>query len=176
MGLGFNNPLLSPITEEIQGIYGSEQAWAAPFLANVFQSNTSQPNIVAIELQRTGDLEDTDGGTFSIGEVAQEFAQVLHAPHLDQYPKGYGRWTTLMDGMRVNGKTVSMKSSMGKVPSGKVVALLDTGNPLLQLTDPMRTAIFSGVPNAVFDNSSDTWIVPCNTTTIVEFEFGYVDQ
>jgi saccharopepsin len=176
MGLGFDDPLVSPINDKIKSLYGSEQPWAASVLANIFQQNTSQPDIVALQLQRTGDLEDTDGGTFSIGEVEQEFASVLNSPNLAQYPPGNGRWTTLMDGMRVDGKSVSIKSSMKGVPSGKVVTLLDTGNPSLQLTQSMQDAIFSGIKGAVVDPSSGTWIVPCNITTIVEFEFRYVDN
>jgi saccharopepsin len=176
MGLGFNDPISSPINGKVKKLYGSEQPWAASVLANIFQQNTSQPDLIALELQRTVDLEDTDGGMFTIGEVVQEFAAVLNAPKLSQYPPGKGRWSTLMGGMRVNGRAVSLKSSIKGVPGGKVVALLDTGNPTLQVTKSMQDAIFSGISGAVVDSSSGTWIIPCNITTIVEFEFGCVDD
>ena len=172
MGLGFDNPMLSPINDKIQSIYGSEQAWAASVLANIFQQNPSQPNTIALELQRTGDLEDTDGGTFNIGDVEQEFSAVLNSPKLNQNPPGAGRWTTLLDGMKVNGKSVNIpQSSTQGVPSGNLVTLLDTGNPSLQLTSDMRDAIFSGISGAAQDPSG-TWAVACDTTTIVEFDFG----
>jgi len=171
MGLGFDNPMLSPINDKIQTIYGSEQAWAASVLANIFQQNPSQPNTIALELQRTGDLEDTDGGTFNIGDVEQEFSAVLNSPKLNQNPPGAGRWTTLLDGMKVDGKSVNIQSSMQNVPAGKAVTLLDTGNPYLQLTSDMRDAIFSGVSGAVQDPTG-AWAVPCDMTTMVEFEFG----
>jgi saccharopepsin len=175
MGLGFDSPLLSPINDKITTLYGSEQSWAASVLANIFLQIPSAPNIVALELQRTGDLEDTDGGTFTIGEVELEFVAVQNSPQLNQYPPGNGRWTTLLDGMKVDGKDVSITSSMKDVPSGKSVTLLDTGNPSLQITKEMRDAIFSGISGAAIDPSG-TWIVPCEITTIVEFLFRYVDD
>jgi saccharopepsin len=174
LGLGFDDPLLSRINGKVQSIYGSEQSWAASVLANIFQQHPSQPNIVTLELQRTVDLEDTDGGVFTIGEIDQEFAAVLNSPKLDQYPPGEGRWTALMDGMRVDGKSVALTSSRNGVPSGSVITLLDTGNPTLTITESMRDAIYSGIAGAVFESSTDRWFVPCNVTTIVEFGFRYI--
>jgi saccharopepsin len=174
LGLGFNDPSLSPINGAVQSIYGSEQSWAASVLANIFHQQPSKPNIVALELQRTVDLEDTEGGSFTIGEIDQDSAAVLNAPKLNQYPPGEGRWTTLMDGMRVDGKSVVLESPSKGVPSGSVITLLDTGNPSLTITKSMRDAIYSSIPGAAFDSASKVWVVPCNVTTIVEFGFRYI--
>jgi saccharopepsin len=122
------------------------------------------------------DLEDTDGGLFTIGEIDEEFAAVLNAPKLDQYPPGEGRWTTLMDGMSVDGKSVALNSSSNDVPSGSVITLLDSGNPTLTVTKSMRDAIYSGISDAVYSSSLDLWFVPCSATTIVEFGFRYIDN
>ena len=175
LGLGFNDPLASPMTRKIFSIYGPTADWGDSLLANIFEQNPSGPNLIALDLQRTVDLEETDGGSFTIGEVLDKYAAVLNAPKLPQYPPGRGRWTTLLDSLKVDGKALDLESKVEGTPSGKIVALLDTGNPTAEIPSKLFNDIYSAIPGAVYENGSQSWVVPCKTTSIVEFEFGCAD-
>ncbi|KAJ3527938.1 hypothetical protein NMY22_g9596 [Coprinellus aureogranulatus] len=144
----------------------------------VLLQHPDEPNYLAIDLARTHDWEDTDGGSFGIGEVEEKYAGVLNAPKLPQYPKGGSRWTVLLEGITVNGSPVELQSTIPGVPSGRMQALLDTGDPAALMPPFLRDAIYSKIPGAVFWDQEDgerAWIVPCNTTANVVFTFGGED-
>lgn len=179
LGLSFNVDQASPINAAIKGNYGDGATWGHSVLHNIFDQHPDQPNYLAIDLARTHDWEDTDGGSFGIGEVEQKYASVLNAPKLPQHPKGGSRWTVLLDGVKVDGSSVALQSSIAGVPAGRMQALLDTGDPTAMMPSFLRDAIYSSIPGAVFWDTEDgerVWIVPCNTTTNVVFTFGYVTE
>lgn len=55
---------------------------------------------------------------------------------------------------------------------GKSVAALDTGTPTSAFSTKVVNAIYGKVPGAVNDVNGSGWLLPCNTTTIVELSFG----
>lgn len=176
LGLSFNVRRSSPINHAIQSLYGEGATWGHSVLQNIFDQHPDQPNYIAIDLARTHDWEDTDGGSFGIGEVEEKYAAVLNTPKLPQFPKGGPRWTVLLEGIKVNGSPIELKSRISGVPAGRMQALLDTGDPNAIMPTFLRNAIYSNIPGAIFWDTEDgdrIWIVPCNSTANVVLTFGY---
>ncbi|KAF5325311.1 hypothetical protein D9619_009569 [Psilocybe cf. subviscida] len=178
LGLSFDHALASPINAHVQQVYGEDATWGRSVLRNIFEQHPTEPNFIAMDLTRTGDLEDTAGGSFTIGEYEQEdYAQAVEgAPVLPQFPVGGNRWTVLLDGIYVDQVPIELKSAVSDVPGGKVQALLDTGDPTAIVPVALMDAIYSKVPGAIqyTDGTAHIWILPCNTTTNVELVFGGV--
>ena len=174
LGLSFDFSTASPINRKIKSLYGANATWGNSVLKNIFAQNASQPNFIAIDLTRTGDLEDTDGGSLLIGEYDDKYAAVAAKPKLPQSPKGGDRWTILLEGISVGGKAVPVRSSIAGVPLGSAQALLDTGDPTSVFPVAIYDAIYSGVPGALkyTDTTGPIWLLPCNTTTEVVLQFG----
>lgn len=178
LGLSFDRAVASPINALIQQTYGEDATWGHSVLRNIFDQHPTEPNFIAVALSRTGDLEDTAGGSFTIGEYDEEDrAQAVEGvPVLPQFPVGGNRWTVLMDGVYVDQVPIELNSTMDDVPAGKVQALLDTGDPTAILPIALMDAIYSKIPGALqyTDGTTHLWVLPCNTTTDVELVFGYV--
>jgi saccharopepsin len=172
LGLGFNGTQASNIDRKIRTTYGATATWGQPFLTNVFAQNTSSPNFIAIDLARTDDLEDTSGGSFDIGEYDSRYVAIQEAPKLPQFPAGSDSWQTLLDGIQVNGKDITMTSGVRGAPNGKAVAALDTGTPTSAFTTKVVNQIYGSVTGAVFISNDYGWALPCNATPDVEFSFG----
>jgi saccharopepsin len=146
--------------------------WAASPLKNILDSDPGRPNFVAIDLARTDDLEGTTGGSFAIGEYDEQWRDIANATKLTQFPKGADRWTTVLGGILVDGNRVNVTGRL--VRGGGIATLLDTGDPSGVLPERIRDGIYSRIPGAVsiVQRNAKSWIVPCNSTAIVEFEFG----
>ena len=173
-GLSFDFVTSSRITAAVKARYGNSTTWGQSVLHNIFDQHPNQPNFVSLYLSRTDDLEDTQGGSFFIGEYDPKFADVARSPKLPQYPDGGDRWTTLLEGIYVGGKAISITSSIRGVPAGHAQAMLDTGDPTANFPTAIWNAIYSLIPGAAkyADTTGMVWIIPCNTTTIVELAFG----
>lgn len=178
LGLSFDYAQASPINTQIQQIYGADASWGRSVLRNIFEQNPTQPNFIALDLTRTDDLEDTAGGSFTISEYEDDdYAQAVEgAPVLPQFPVGGTRWTVLLDGLYVDQVPVELNSAINEVPAGKLQTLLDSGDPTATVPIAFMDAIYSKIPGAVqyTDGATHLWMLPCNTTTDVEFVFGYV--
>lgn len=176
LGLSFDLVTASPINAAIINRYGPSATWGASVLRNIFNAYPSQPNVIALRLARTDDLEDTKGGSFTIGEYQSNYSAITQAPKLHQYPKGGDRWTILLEGIYVAGTPATVTSGITGVPTGRAQTMLDSGDPFSTFTPVIWDGIYSRIPGAAkyTDNDGPVWFVPCNTTTIVEFGFGYV--
>ncbi|KAJ2925291.1 hypothetical protein H1R20_g11803, partial [Candolleomyces eurysporus] len=176
LGLGFNSVIVSPINQAVKGQWGQNATLGSTVLTNIFsQDGRNESNFIALDLSRTDDLEDTDGGSFSIGEYAEPWKAVAQAPKLYQYPQGGYRWTTLLDGITVGGTPLSLSSLLRGVPEGRLIAFIDTGDSAAVLQRNLQNDLYSYIPGAATFSQGDSrvWIIPCNTTTIVEFTFGF---
>ncbi|PPR03434.1 hypothetical protein CVT26_007901 [Gymnopilus dilepis] len=139
--------------------------------------------MIALLLARTDDLEGTDGGSFTIGEYLPQYASVATQKKLPQFPKGYSRWTVLMDGVYVDGAALNLPSVNPNVPYGQAQTLLDTGNPTAELPVKLFNDIYSRIPgsalytgrSALYTGSQGSfWVIPCDTVTNLEFSFAGV--
>ena len=141
LGLSFDVGTSSPITAGVKEKYGSAATWGQSVLHNIFDQHPTAPNFMGVSLSRTDDLEDTSGGSFSIGEYDPTFAAIATEPQLPQFPVGGDRWTTLLEGIIVGGRSIPVTSTMDNVPAGHGVALLDTGDPAAMFP----TAVWDGI-------------------------------
>ncbi|PPR06744.1 hypothetical protein CVT24_013051 [Panaeolus cyanescens] len=181
-GLSFELGAASPINDKIKTLYGADATWGKSVLQNIFDANPTQPNLISLQLGRTGDLEGTGGGEFLIGEYNANYTdQVGNATKLDQYPVGGNRWTTLVDGIWVDDQEltytyVSTVPLGPGIPANATVALLDTGDPTGLFPSAIADAIFSRIPGAVpyIENGQKMYVLPCNTTTDLEISIGGV--
>ena len=80
----------------------------------------------------------------------------------------------MLDGITVGGENITLTSVIPGVPQGSLVALLDTGDPTALFSTKVQRTIYEKIPGAVsyVRGNERVWLVPCNTTTIVEFTFG----
>ena len=154
---------------------GSERHVGKLRAENIFsQDGLNGTNFIALDLARTDDLEDVNGGSFSIGEYAEPWKAVAQAPKLYQYPRGGYRWTTLLEGITVGGTPLNLSSQFRDAPEGRLVSFFDTGVSYTDVPSNVRNQLYSLIPGAVTFTVPEErlWILPCNTTTIVEFIFG----
>src|SRR5258708_33066556 len=95
----------SDINDGVKFKYGNSSTWGQSVLHNIFDQRHNEPNFVALSLSRTDDYEDTKGGSFSIGEYNSNYSAVSKEPQLAQFPEGGDRWTTLLEGIFVGGRS-----------------------------------------------------------------------
>ncbi|PPR00386.1 hypothetical protein CVT26_009667 [Gymnopilus dilepis] len=176
MGLSFDLRTSSPIQEKIFETQGQSATWGRSVLKNIFTQNPTEPNMIALLLARTDDLEGTDGGSFTIGEYLPQYASVATQKKLAQFPKGYSRWTVLMDGVYVDDAALNLPSVNPNVPYGQAQTLLDTGNPTAELPVKLLNDIYSRIPGSASysGGQGNFWVVPCDTVTNLEFSFAGV--
>jgi hypothetical protein len=83
-----------------------------------------------------------------------------------------------MDGMTVGGVNIPLPLSQAGALPGKLVVTMDTGTPTALVSPQWADAVYSTIPGAqvqfVEARGDKTWTIPCNTTTIVALEFGFV--
>ena len=170
MGMAFD---VASIYGTVQQAWGDEVADAlarSPMTA-LFAQNPSLPDNFDVQLGRSTELHDIAEGTFLISSHAAGFESVTSAPKLPRVAPEH--WGIVLDAMLVNGRSFAFNQSrIQGVPSGKVVAVLDTGYSFPPLPPPAVDAIYGEIPGAVYDQISASWLVPCNSSTNVSFVFG----
>lgn len=164
----------SKILSAVNDAYDDSILGESP-LGNIFHQNKSLPNFITIMLGRSGDLDDTTDGMFTISEYIDGYENIEQTPKLARYDGGgSSRWSILLDSITVNGEKVALNSSTDGVPKGKSITVLDTGATQAQVPRFIVDAIYSSFPDAVYSEESDLWAVPCNASADVRFTFGYV--
>ncbi|KDQ56724.1 hypothetical protein JAAARDRAFT_36213 [Jaapia argillacea MUCL 33604] len=145
------------------------------FLDNAFMMYPEEPNYITFLLSRDPVSGITSGGTFTIGEVATEFAAITKTPQRKVLSTSeIPRWATTMDGMIVNGKKYSGHSKFNStfVGAGQTITVLDSGTSEALFPRFYADAIYKGLPGAVFNESQQAYNVPCDTKVNVSFVFG----
>ncbi|CCO28110.1 hypothetical protein BN14_02102 [Rhizoctonia solani AG-1 IB] len=72
------------------------------------------------------------------------------------------RWSVLIDGYDTTGAiTHTLSSVVPGVPSGKAVALLDSGTSYSYASEEFCKNIYSTIPGAKFSSTLGQWVVPC---------------
>lgn len=177
LGLAFD--LGSTVFVETLEAFGRGNNQGLGFLSRVFAQNPDAPNIFTVLLGRSYDEDGPEEGAFTIGEYVPGFERVANQTKLLRTPAQTvnitttPHWSVLLDGMSVNGKRFHFNtSSVEEAKPGQQVVILDTGFTFSQIPPAAVDFIYSSIPGAVFNHTSGLWVVPCENTTSLVFEFG----
>lgn len=174
LGLSFDDVRASRINNYVMSVTDGRSTAGRSFWSNIFAQEPDLPNFLALDLARTLNMEDISGGSFYVGEYAARWSAVKDAPKLPRYPAQGSRWTTLLEGISLDGRNLSLSSQLEGTPRESMVALIDTGDPRTHLPSELINQIYSRIPGAALygDEEDAFWIVPCNTTAALSFYFG----
>lgn len=177
--LGLSFDLGSTVFIETVEHFGRGNTQGLSFLSRVFAQDPSAPNMFTALLGRSYDEDGPEEGAFTIGEYVRGLEEVGRQTKLYRTPAqtvnitDTPRWSVVMDGMTVNGKRFAFnQSNVAEVDPGKQVVVLDTGFTFSQIPPAAVDFIYSSIPGAQFNTTSGLWVVPCENTTDVSFEFG----
>ena len=176
MGLGFTS--LSGIDAVVSKTGSSS---GRSLLYNLFNDNLKEPNFIAFSLQRSMDPASDVQGTFLIGELDPNYAEVNQTLPIPTFPvSSPTRWNILIEAILLgNGDVIPMSSTVPNAPSNRAVALLDSGTSyrcaciLPQLESWFRAshsyappevceAIYQNVTGALQDPQTGLWSIPCD--------------
>jgi len=159
LGLGFTS--LSTIDSLVNKTGSSS---GRSLLYNLFLDNPNEPNFIAFSLQRSSDPTADVQGTFLIGEVDSEYAEVNQTSPIPTFPvSNPTRWTILMDAILVGNSAISLTTSVPSAPSNRAVALLDSGTSYSYAPPEVCNAIYGNIDGAQLDLQSSLWLIPCKT-------------
>ncbi|OJT08990.1 Aspartic protease [Trametes pubescens] len=128
------------------------------------------------------ELGVTNGGTFTISELVTEYASITSAPHM--VPVSDFGWATHLDGMSINGQFMDGHSGLtdfgpkfrGGLPSGKTIAVVDSGSSFMTGPPAYVDAVYKDVPGAIPTNDTNGagpgYIIPCDTKMNLTLHFG----
>lgn len=151
-------------------------------LFRIFEASKPSQNYITILLDRKGDPDDDFAGQLTIGELVPGFTNVTSQPKLtikdvptltdaDQH------WAVFTDVHGVigpDGEAIAIKSIVPRAPSGKLVAVIDSGFSLPQVPRAMSDAIYGRVQGAKYDEDEELWTLPCDQELNITFKFGGV--
>ncbi|KIY49197.1 acid protease, partial [Fistulina hepatica ATCC 64428] len=159
LGLGFTS--LSQIDSVVNATNSNA---GRSFLYNLFKDNPSEPNFIAISLQRSTDDENEVQGTFSIGEYDENYTDVKNQDPISTWPvDSPSRWNVILDALLFgNGSAVLPTTTVPDVPSNRAVVLLDSGTSYTYAPTEICKAIYGDIDGASYDASLGQWIVPCD--------------
>lgn len=82
-------------------------------------------------------------------------------------------WSVLLDEIvGPDGKSIEVDSIVDDVPDNKLVAVLDTGFTLPQVSRYISDAIYGRVQGAEYDKKNGWWLVPCAQELNISFTFA----
>ncbi|KAG9079591.1 hypothetical protein FRC06_007636 [Ceratobasidium sp. 370] len=175
-GLSFDT--LSDINNAVYNATGD--TWGRSLMSNIFLADPSTPNHVAFFLDRTGDLNDTDTGSFDVGTYAAGYEAVANEPKHTVFTglsNAVVQWNVLLTGLTIGGKAHKLESGIqveGKIvntpPAGSLSALFDTGTSAAQIPAEAFKALYE-LLGGVLINGTSLYAVPCMAQTNVEFTF-----
>ncbi|EUC66458.1 eukaryotic aspartyl protease [Rhizoctonia solani AG-3 Rhs1AP] len=160
LGLGLNS--LSTVDHLVNNTGNS---WGRTLLYNIFAQSPKMPNYIAFLLQRSeNNLDAATEGSFTIGELEPEYEPKISATEaIPIWPTvNPTRWSVLLDSYDTTGAAShTLSSTVSGVPSGKAVALLDSGTTYSYASEEFCKNIYASIPGATFSSALGQWVVPC---------------
>ncbi|EJT97814.1 acid protease [Dacryopinax primogenitus] len=153
-------------------------------LDRIFQENTSAPNFISFTLGREDDATSsaTPTSVFTVGDLIPGYENISSMPKLDVINaptavQAAQHFTILVDGFSVGGQAVNFPQSVVPgTPSGKLVAVLDSGFTFPQVVPAIANAMYQNIPGAVLnqnlEGAGEFFVVPCGTEIDAIFQFG----
>ncbi|KAI0325498.1 hypothetical protein GY45DRAFT_1260736, partial [Cubamyces sp. BRFM 1775] len=189
--IGLAGAVGSEIYKELKNTSWEDNA--APVLYNLFEHEPDLPNYTTFLMGRN-EIGVSDGGVLTVSEVLSNMTDILDAPLITSPIPG--QWTTVVDGVYVNGDLLTGHSNFTKVyeqhfnmtiADGATIATFDTGTATRRvliwdfsvLAPPEYVhAIYGRVPGAALNQQFSTsfnrvvYDVPCNTKLNISFSIG----
>ncbi|CAE6440597.1 unnamed protein product [Rhizoctonia solani] len=160
LGLGLNS--LSTVDRLVNS---TSSSWGRTLLYNIFSQSPETPNFIAFLLQRSEHgLDAATEGSFTIGELESEYESAISATEvIPTWPAiNPSRWSVLIDSYDTTGAVLhTLSSTVSGVPSGKAVALLDSGTSYSYASEEFCKNVYSSIPGATFSSAIGQWVVPC---------------
>lgn len=174
LGLGLDR-IHSSIDTTVKEMHGADATWGSPLLRNIFSQSHDADNYVSLDLARTEDGEDVQGGTITIGDFEDGYDAVLDQSKVSVYPEDAKRWTIVVDGVTVNGKHIELKSDFPVMGAVALVSV-DFAAPGGYVPESVLHDIYGNIEGAekYDDGSSLRYIVPCNAAPNVTYLIGCV--
>ncbi|KAI0005078.1 aspartic peptidase domain-containing protein [Russula compacta] len=169
MGLGFTS--LSSIDAVVSKMGSSS---GRSLLYNLFSDNPKEPNFIAFSLQRSGDPASDVQGTFLIGELDPDYAEVNQTLPIPTFPvSSPTRWNILIEAILLgNADVIPMSSTVSNAPSNRAVALLDSGTSYSYAPPEVCEAIYKNVTGALQDPQTGLWSIPCDVEIDVAIQIN----
>ncbi|VDC00074.1 unnamed protein product [Peniophora sp. CBMAI 1063] len=162
LGAELSSYQFSGIRDELNDRYGAQKGGelGRNILANIFNQHPNLGNFTTIVLGRSDDGESAGESYFAIGEYPERLKDSFsNTAYIDTIiPTDFDLFA---DTVSVNGKAVSLNSSIRGVPRGKAIANLDSGTSTALVPRSVVDAMYGGIPGALYSDPDQTWIVPC---------------
>lgn len=155
-------------------VKNTTNTWGQSLLYNIFSLYPSKPNFIAMSLGRSVDTVSAVGGSLGIGEVDPEYSNVTGTDHIPLFPPNSRRWSVLSDSYAIHGMKQDLVSTVPNVPSGKANVLLDSGTSFVFAPPQVAKDIYSSVPGAFLNTTTNQWSVPCDSEISVTLWIGCV--
>ncbi|KAG8708482.1 hypothetical protein FRC09_001226 [Ceratobasidium sp. 395] len=178
-GLSFDT--LSDINRAVLNVTGD--TWGRSLMSNIFLADPSTPNHIAFLLDRTGDLNDTDTGSFDIGTYAPGYEAVADQPKHVVFSGLSDRviqWNVILSQLTIGGQVQKLESGIkadgttkivNAPPAGSLSALFDTGTSAAQIPAEAFKALYESMGGVLINGSSE-YAVPCMAEAEMVFAFG----
>jgi hypothetical protein len=150
-------------------------------LDRIFQQNKTSQNYISFLLDRQSDPGDAFTGQFTISELVPGFESVTSMPKLSvELVEGLvdenQHWQVLTDKnvgiIGPDGQPIAQKTIVPKAPSGRLVAVIDSGFTFPQVPRAISDAIYGRVQGAVYDSVNQYWTLPCQQMLNLTFTFS----
>lgn len=167
-------------------------------LDRIFQLNQTSQNYITFMLDRKNDPLSTTTGQFTIGEPVKGFENITSAPKLDvitvpgltDRDQHWQMYTDVDGVIGPDGLPIKADSIVPKAPDGQLVAVIDSGFTLpqvscfigyipnmltsFQVPRTMSDAIYGRVQGASWNAANQVWTIPCTQMLNISIKFGGV--
>lgn len=168
-------------------------------LDRIFQLNQTSQNYITFMLDRKNDPLSTATGQFTIGEPVKGFENITSAPKLDvikvpgltDRDQHWQMYTDVDGVIGPDGQPIKVDSIVPKAPDGQLVAVIDSGftlpqvstavevsctcfDPHIQVPRTMSDAIYGRVQGASWNVANQVWTIPCSQMLNISIKFGGV--
>ena len=150
-------------------------------LFRIFEQDRTTNNYITFLLDRLSDPGNTITGQFTVSELAPGLQNVTDMPKLEVDEVAgiideNQHWQVLTDKdigiIGPDGQPIRVKSMVPKAPTGRLVAVIDSGFTFSQVPREVSDAIYGRVQGAVYDTRAQYWTVPCGQYLNIAFNFG----
>ncbi|KAH6901559.1 aspartic peptidase domain-containing protein [Coprinopsis sp. MPI-PUGE-AT-0042] len=172
LGLGLDR-IHSAIDTTVKETEGADATWGSPLLRNIFAQSHDADNYVSLDLARTEDGEDIQGGTITIGDFEDGYEAVLDQSRISVYPEDAKRWTIVIQGINVDGKDIALKSDF-PVEGAVALVSVDFASPGGYVPESVLHDIYGSIDGVAKydDGESLRYIVPCSAAPNVTYSIG----